>query len=188
MVNRWLTPNLSSLTSPQSCRKIAIPEDLWSYVTGALFPLTEEKNWEEHGDATAAETVAAFHDAFDNYLVSQCGTMEFINTVGHSFFDVSATWVSGYEIDFPNPDPLPWASDATAALLAIQMLFSSANRTLQINDGNDKARQYFRIPQANVLHTFSCIVPLRGSGIKFYPLASSGESFRIVCGLVGWIR
>lgn len=120
----FLTPDIATLSAPVHCREIAIPGDLWQYVTGALLVLTKAQNWEQFGDATPEETAQFFENVFTDYLNSMCAYVGEIRSfvlsalpVGWLPLDgsiVSATsypalaavvpvsWLSGGNIIFPD--------------------------------------------------------------------------------------
>jgi len=87
----WLTPDLAAFSAPADCRTIAIPGDLWMFVTGALLPLTRPSNWEEDGDATPEQAAAYFEEILNSHLNSMCAYIGEIRAF--SFTTLPAGWL-----------------------------------------------------------------------------------------------
>lgn len=70
----WLTPDTPAPEETLG-RCFTVPNDgtLVAAVTGALLPLTYEKNWQQMGSMTSSEAAAIMSDAFEAFVVGNCG-------------------------------------------------------------------------------------------------------------------
>ena len=70
----WLTGDTPP--SPEElCRSVSVPSDLplVTAITGALLPLTNPDNWQQHGTMTPEEAAEIMSAALDAFLSSTCG-------------------------------------------------------------------------------------------------------------------
>lgn len=120
----WLTPDFALFSAPVQCRTIELPGDLWSYITGALLPLTYVTNWEQFGTATPEESAEYFQDVIGEYLTSMCahigeirpftfsplpdrwlvldGTAVSVTDYPGLAAVVPSSWISGGDINLPD--------------------------------------------------------------------------------------
>lgn len=70
MPQAWLTPD-NIEEADTLCRPLSIDRSLAAYVTGALLPLTQPWNWEQHGTMTAQEASELFTVMLENW-VTEC--------------------------------------------------------------------------------------------------------------------
>jgi len=73
MVNGWLTPD--TIPTETVCRKLVIPaefEEIYSAVSGALYPLTLPENWEKFGTITPEQIAARMLQMYLAFLNSEC--------------------------------------------------------------------------------------------------------------------
>lgn len=66
----WLTPNQADLQEDMVTRLTRVPYPLLSFLSGALWPLTQAGNWEAHGDMSPEETADYFHSVFEEWAGS----------------------------------------------------------------------------------------------------------------------
>ena len=65
----WLTPEAAA--GLYACRRLSVPTELLSAVTGALEQLTHEFNWEEHGSMTPAQAAELMLEMFNSYQTTE---------------------------------------------------------------------------------------------------------------------
>jgi len=118
----WLTPDLTQLSAPVICREIAVPGDLWQFVTGALLELTRSYNWEQHGTASPDESADYFKERLEVYLNSMCAYVGEIRSFalaaappGWLLLDGSAISASTYP-DLAAAVPGSWVSSGVIFL------------------------------------------------------------------------
>jgi len=107
MANRWLTPD--SPPADFVCRRLFIPNNVdWiAIVSGALFPLIKDYNFEPYGAATPEETADVFSTMFDEYSLNGACRMigEIITYAGTT--SPNSSWLpcdgaSLLRIDYPD--------------------------------------------------------------------------------------
>lgn len=121
---RWLTFDSSLLSAPVNCREVRVSGDLWQYITGALLPLTDNRNWEAHGTATPEECADYFREAIEGHWQSMCAYIGEIRPFAFSPLPdgwlpldgtavdatdyaelaniIPSSWLSGGNINLPN--------------------------------------------------------------------------------------
>lgn len=127
--NAWLTPD--SIPTETVCRTLVIPaefEEIYSAVSGALYPLTLAENWEQFGSVTPEQIASAMLIMYLAFLDSEC--------------DAPMALPIGTMVDF-GADTVPdlWLPcDGTTRLRAnYPDLFAVIGTTYGFNDGTDFA-------------------------------------------------
>lgn len=107
MVNGWLTPD--TIPTETVCRKLVIPaefEEIYSAVSGALYPLTLPENWEKFGTITPEQIAARMLQMYLAFLNSECDEPPMTYEIGDIKLSASL-----------QPQPTGWLECDGASLL-----------------------------------------------------------------------
>jgi len=111
MRNRFLTPNVTDLSSPNVRRFFVCPTDLTKYLTGALDVLCHDYNWEVFGDASIADTVELFEEVIASMIDLNTAGEIFASTSGSLDYALMLNGQSIASADYPKllaVCPLAW--------------------------------------------------------------------------------
>lgn len=111
MRNRFLTPNVTDLTSPNVRRFFVCPAELTKYLTGALDVLCHDYNWELFGDASTQETTELFEEVLASMMDINTAGEIFASTAGSLDYALKLDGQSIAAADYPKllaVCPLSW--------------------------------------------------------------------------------
>ena len=134
MRNRFLTPNVQELSSPNVRRFFVCQSELTRYLTGALDELTHAHNWELFGDAGISETI----EAFENIIASMGNCMD----IGTIFATVTkipdyALEMNGQTVDIDDYPQLAAVAPASWQRFNVLTIPDMSMRTLVGNAKGD---------------------------------------------------
>lgn len=184
----WLTPNVADLSAPDATRALTVPNELWPFVSGALYLLTLEHNWEQSGTATPEDMSQLFLEMLNNFNeITVGGTMNFITTSTHQLVSYNG---SSANVVFPIYDAdLPTEAQGASVILVgveLQRLTGVTVQQLRMSDQANKPFYTIYDTQNSEVTKGQYLLPMRSGGALFR-LTGSGNTAFFEVDLLGWM-
>lgn len=188
-MGQWLTPNVSLLTSPQSCRTFSMSGDLFYLLMGSILPLTFVNNWEKDGTATPEEMASYFIEVMDNAQDGDCSQGDGMNLVDTQFAYLYSqnSNVPDNPTKLINKTDLPAEAANAKAGLFYMTYGANKDMSLQYQTQGNKASGFISLPDPLGDNGIQFICPMDELGGKITLSASGGlGSWNYYLYLIGW--
>jgi hypothetical protein len=182
----WLTPDQDDLSAPVEQRAITLSNELWPFVSGALIPLADSRNWEQFGSATPDQMAQYFQDVLYNISpIEMGGQMNWIEQTTYTVDNVTGH-VGAYILDIVHGDLPVEASEATGLLLDVQVTFSAPSSFWVVSPPLD-ARQVYAVNDSPYQFSGYIWAPIMSGTCRVWTRNLSPVTVDMYTGLIAWV-